>query len=85
MSDIGHNSGGVNAPQLQSVVQRIEWLEQDAETIKLDIKEVYAEAKSNGFDPKILRQLIRLRKQDPAKREEAETLLALYERAVGDA
>ena len=74
---------GVAADQLKSFVERIERLEVEAETISGDIKDVYAEAKANGFDVKILRQVIRLRKQDKSEREEMEALLELYMQALG--
>ena len=57
--------------QLKSIVERIERLEEEKKTIAGDIKEVYAEAKANGFDTKILRKVISLRKKDAAEREEA--------------
>ena len=69
--------------QLKSIVERIERLEEEKKAIADDIKDVYAEAKANGFDTKTLRQVVRLRKQDAAEREEAETLLDLYLNALG--
>ena len=69
--------------QLRSLVERIERLEEEKKTIAGDIKEVYAEAKANGFDTKILRKVIRLRKQDTAKRQEEEALIDLYISAIG--
>ena len=74
---------GVAADQLKSFVERIERLEEEAVTISGDIKDVYAEAKANGFDVKILRQVIRIRKQDKSEREEMEALLELYMQALG--
>lgn len=68
---------------LRSIVERIERLEEDKAAISADIKEVYAEAKSTGFDPKIIRLLIRLRKKEPAERHEEETILGLYMAALG--
>ncbi len=79
MSDVG----GIAAPQLKAIVERIERLEEEKKAIADDIKDVYAEAKANGFDTKILRTVIRLRKQDKAEREEQETLLELYLAALG--
>lgn len=67
---------------LRSIVERIERLEEDKAAISADIKEVYAEAKSTGFDPKIIRLLIRLRKKEPAERAEEEAILSLYESAL---
>ena len=69
---------GVAADQLKSFVERIERLEEEKQTIADDIKDVYAEAKGNGFDVKILRQVIRIRKQDKSEREEMEAILELY-------
>jgi len=75
--------GGFAAGQLKSFVERIERLEEEKKTISDDIKDVYGEAKANGFDVKILRQVIRLRKQDANERSEQETLLDLYLAALG--
>jgi len=69
--------------QLKSLVERIERLEEEKATIAGDIKEVYAEAKANGFDTKILRKVISLRKKEAAEREEEESMLALYMAALG--
>jgi len=77
------NTGGVAQDQLRSVVERIERLEEEKAAIANDIKEVYAEAKGNGFDTKTLRQVIRLRKQDKAERQEQEAILDLYMSALG--
>jgi uncharacterized protein (UPF0335 family) len=64
--------------QLKSIVERIERLEEEKKAIAGDIKEVYAEAKGNGFDIKILRKVISLRKKDANEREEEEAMLDLY-------
>jgi uncharacterized protein (UPF0335 family) len=69
--------------QLKSIVERIERLEEEKRALADDIKEVYAEAKGNGFDTKILRTVVRLRKQDANERQEAEALLDLYLHALG--
>ena len=69
--------------QLRTVIERIERLEEDKAGVMADLKEVYAEAKGNGFDSKILRKVVRLRKQDRAKRMEEEALLDLYLSAIG--
>ena len=69
--------------QLKTVIERIERLEEDKAAVMADLKEVYAEAKGNGFDTKILRKVIRLRKQDRAKRLEEEALIDLYLSAIG--
>ncbi|TBW40800.1 DUF2312 domain-containing protein [Siculibacillus lacustris] len=75
--------GGVTADQLKAFVERIERLEEEKKTISDDIKDVYAEAKGNGYDVKILRQVIRIRKQDRTEREEMEAILDLYLAALG--
>jgi uncharacterized protein (UPF0335 family) len=74
--------GGVARDHLKAFVSRIERLEEDKKAVMDDMKEVYAEAKSMGFDTKILRQVIRLRKIDRNERQEAEALLELYLGAV---
>lgn len=79
----GHNVGGIAAEHLRQFIARIEKLEEEKKVIAQDIKEVYAEAKGNGFDTKIIRQIIRLRKQEEADRQEAEALLDLYKQALG--
>ncbi len=75
--------GGVAADQLRSIVERIERLEEEKKALADDIKEVYAEAKGNGFDTKILRKVISLRKRDRAELDEEESLLDVYLRALG--
>ena len=69
--------------QLRSLVERIERLEEEKKTIASDIKEVYAEAKGHGFDTKILRKVISLRKKEAAEREEEQSMLDLYLAALG--
>ena len=69
--------------QLKSIVERIERLEEEKKTIAGDIKEVYAEAKANGFDTKVLKSIITLRRMDPAQREELESLIDVYMAALG--
>ena len=76
-------SGGVAVDRLRSLVERIERLEEERKALGSDIKDIYAEAKSAGFDPKVLRQLIRIRKQEAADVEEQETMLDIYRRALG--
>ena len=76
-------TGGIAGAQLKSIVERIEALEREKASIADDIKDVYAEAKSNGFSVPTIKQVIRLRKIDAADREEAETLLDLYLNALG--
>ncbi|MBR7158598.1 MAG: DUF2312 domain-containing protein [Alphaproteobacteria bacterium] len=75
--------GGIDAGRLVSFIERIERLEEEKEGIAGDIKEVYAEAKGSGYDIKILRQIVRLRKMDPSEREENDFLLDTYKRALG--
>jgi len=69
--------------QLKSIVERIERLEEEKKALADDIKDVYAEAKANGYDTKTLRKVISLRKQDNAERQEQEALLDLYLHALG--
>jgi len=87
MSDIGHNSGanvgGIAADHLRSFVERIERLEEEKAALAADIKDVYAEAKGTGFDVKIMRQLVRLRKMEDHDRTEQEEILDLYKKALG--
>ncbi len=70
--------------QLRTIVERIERLEEEKKTISGDIKEVYAEAKGNGFDVKILRKVISLRKKDAAERSEEESMIDVYLAALGE-
>jgi uncharacterized protein (UPF0335 family) len=69
--------------QLKSVIERLERLEEDKKSVMEDLKAVYAEAKGNGFDTKIIRKILRLRKQDTAQRQEEDALLDLYLSAIG--
>lgn len=69
--------------QLKSLIERIERLEEEKAALAGDIKEVYAEAKANGFDTKIMRKVVRIRKMDSAERQEEDALLDLYLSAVG--
>jgi uncharacterized protein (UPF0335 family) len=78
-AETGHNSN----EQLKSIVERIERLEEEKAERASDIKDVYAESKSNGYDVKALRTIIRLRKQDPDDRQEAENILETYMHALG--
>lgn len=77
---IGSNS----AAELKRLVERIERLEEQKAAIAADIKEVFSEAKATGFNPKILRKVIALRKVDPAVREEQRSLIDLYLARLGD-
>jgi uncharacterized protein (UPF0335 family) len=79
MDDISQTGAG----QIKAVIERIERLEEEKRQIAADIKDVYAEAKANGFDTKILRKVITLRRQDADERREQEALLETYLRALG--
>jgi uncharacterized protein (UPF0335 family) len=91
MAGVGHNSGdddafnteSIAADQLTTFIQRIERLEEEKAGISGDIKDVYAEAKGNGFDTKVLRKIVRLRKRDYAERQEEQAILDLYGKALG--
>jgi len=74
--------GGIAADHLRSFIERIERLEEEKANIASDIKDVYAEAKSTGFDVKIMRQIVRMRKMDRNDLAEQDELLELYRRAV---
>ncbi len=74
--------GGVAGERLKSFVERIERLEEEKSALAADIREIYSEAKAGGFDARILRQVVRLRKLDHADRREQEELLDLYKRAL---
>lgn len=76
-------AGGVAAGQLRSFIDRIERMEEEKKGISDDIRDVFAEAKGNGFDTKVMRQVIRLRKKDKAERQEEEAILDLYLHALG--
>jgi uncharacterized protein (UPF0335 family) len=73
----------VSNGQLKAIVERIERLEDDKKAISADIKEIYAEAKANGFDTKILRKVVALRKKEAAAREEEQAMLDVYMAALG--
>lgn len=79
MSDVG----GIAADRLKSFIERIERLEEEKAGLANDVKDVYAEAKATGFDTKIMRQIIRLRRMDKEDRKEQEELLDLYRQALG--
>ena len=74
---------GFAAGQLRSLIERIERLEEEKAALTADIREVYSEAKGNGFDTKIMRQVVRIRKLDKADRQEQEAVLDLYLSALG--
>jgi uncharacterized protein (UPF0335 family) len=81
MSDVGHNS--VAGDQLRLLIERIERLEEEKKGITDDIKDVYGEAKAVGFDAKIIKKLVALRKKDADSRREEAALLDLYASAIG--
>ncbi len=81
MSNIGHNSDARD--QLKAFVERIERLEEEKKTVADDIADVYAEAKGTGFDVKILKKVIAIRKQDRDERAEQEAMLDTYLAALG--
>jgi len=76
-------TGGIAADALRSYIERIERLEEEKKALADDIKDIYAEAKSTGFDAKIIHQIVRLRKMDENDRQEQEALLDLYTHALG--
>lgn len=82
MTTAGHNST-VAAGQLRSIIERVERLEEEKREVAEQIKEVYAEAKANGFDVKILRRVVALRKKTTEERQEEESILDLYLSALG--
>jgi uncharacterized protein (UPF0335 family) len=75
--------GGIAADRLRSFIERLERLEEEKKGLQDDIKDVYAEAKGTGFDTKIIRQIIRLRKMEKEDLQEQEELLELYKAALG--
>jgi uncharacterized protein (UPF0335 family) len=89
ISDVVNNfvrserSNSIAADRLQNIVSRIERLEEERKALSSDIKDIYTEAKSSGFNTKVLRQLMRIRKQDAAEVDEQEALLDTYRRVLG--
>lgn len=81
MSELGHNS--VAKDQLKSIIERVERLEEDKAAVASDIKDVYAEAKGNGYDTKALRAIVRYRKEDAQDRAEREAIFETYLNALG--
>lgn len=90
----GHNSnafanseaaatGGIAADRLRSIIERVERLEEERKALAGDIKDIFSEAKSAGFDVKVMKQIIRIRKMEPAEVEEQETILDIYKKALG--
>lgn len=74
---------GVSGDQLRSYIERIERLEEEKENLMADIREIFNEAKGNGFDVKIMKAIIKLRKLDKDDRDEQKTLIEIYEQALG--
>jgi uncharacterized protein (UPF0335 family) len=83
MTEIGHNTGGVEGQRLKSFLERIERLNEERQGISDDIKEIYAEAKAVGFDAPTIRKLISERKKPKEKRQEQMELFELYAAAIG--
>lgn len=77
------NTGAIDNSQLITIIERIEKLNEDTANIAADIKEIFTEAKSAGFDPKYIRQMIRLRKLDPDELDEQDELVKMYRSALG--
>jgi uncharacterized protein (UPF0335 family) len=77
------NIAGITGEYLLQYIQRIERLEQDKTQVSEDIKSVYSEAKNNGFYPKIMKEVVKMRKLEQSERDEKETLLDLYMKAIG--
>ena len=75
--------GGIAGDRLRSYIERIERLEAEKTALTSDIREIFSEAKGNGFDIKIMRQIVRLRRMDRQDRLEQEELLAIYQHAIG--
>jgi uncharacterized protein (UPF0335 family) len=80
MTDIGDNVG---ASQIKAIVERLEAVQTEIDDLNDDKKDIYAEAKGNGFDPKVLKKVLAIRREDPAKRAEQEALIELYLGALG--
>jgi uncharacterized protein (UPF0335 family) len=86
---IGHNSEAespatrFSKEQLKTIIERIEHMEEEKKTISDDVREIYVEAKGNGYDVKAIRAIVRMRKQDANERQEAETILETYMHAMG--
>ena len=74
--------GGIAADRLRSFIERIERLEEEKAALAADIKEIYSEAKGTGFDVKVIRMVVRLRKMDQSDRQEQDAVLDLYKRAL---
>ena len=77
------NHGAIDSKQLLSIIERIEHLNEDMASIAADIKEIYSEAKSAGYDPKYIRECIKLRKKDADEIDEDDALMQMYRNAIG--
>ncbi len=77
------DTGSVAGERLKSFIERIERLEEEKAALAEDIREVYSEAKGNGYDVKVMRQIVRLRKMDSGDRQELEAILDTYKAALG--
>lgn len=77
------DTGGIAVDRLRSIIERIERLEEERKALANDIKDIYTEAKSAGFDVPVIRRIIQVRKKEPAEVEEQETLFDIYRRALG--
>ena len=82
-SGTAQDTGGVSGQRLKAFIERIERLEEEKAALAEDVKDIYAESKAVGFDTKIMRKVIRLRKMETEKRHEEEQLLELYKSAIG--
>jgi uncharacterized protein (UPF0335 family) len=82
MTEQTAQTGGIAADRLRSLIERIERLEEEKKALSVDIRDIYAEAKSAGFDVKIMRAVIKLRKMNAADRDEQEFLLDTYKKAL---
>ncbi|MGE0735242.1 MAG: DUF2312 domain-containing protein [Alphaproteobacteria bacterium] len=79
----GNQSGSIAKEKLKSFIERIERLEEEKGSLTADIREVYSEAKGNGFEPKVMRKLVSLRRLDKDERQEQDSLLEVYREALG--
>lgn len=77
------NHGAIDSKQLLSIIERIEHLNEDMASIAADVKEIYSEAKSAGYDPKYIRECIKLRKKDADELDEQDELMQMYRNAIG--
>lgn len=83
VADPEPNTGGIASDRLRSLIERLERLQEEKQALGSDIKDIFAEAKSAGFDVPIIRQLLKLRQREPAEIAEQESLLDVYRRALG--